>query len=401
MLKTHVIIGLSAAGVGVLNTLRTLDAQARIIGISDQADVPYNKCVLVDYCVGLKSQEQVTILSREKAHEKNIELLLGMRVIAVNPQEKTVFCSDGTVVPYTTLFIGTGTSALVPQIPGIHETAGIFTFHTLADVHHIQAYVKSKPVRNALVIGAGLSGLECADALTVLGVKTTVIDKQSSVLPSHITLDGSRAIECVMASHNATFYGNTQITAIKNQDGAAVGVTLADGSYLPVDMIVIAVGARPNLELAHSAGLALEQEAIVTNEYMQTSIPDIYAGGDVALVYDQLTGQRIRSCLWPDAMMQGMIAAHNMAGKPRAYPGAMSSISSAFFGIKFVSCGPIVNPPRDYEVITRINAQGHQTFLVHEGLLKGFALIGDISLASKLKRMLLMQQPVTQDMLDL
>ena len=395
-MNTYIVVGLSAAGIGALNALRNLDPDATIIGISDQPDIPYNKCILVDYCIGLKTRDELTILSAQKAHEKRIQLLLGVRVETINSHEKSITLSDGRTLQYTKLFLGIGTRPLVPSF--INDSLqGIFTFHTLADADAILAYVERFKVQKAVVIGAGLSGLECADALTTRGLEVCVVDRSDKVLQYQIQKEASDHIVTAMASHNANFYGNNQIKNIIGTQDKISSVVLSTGHEIAADLVVVAIGARPASELAVAAGIAVHEGGIVTNEYMQTSIPDIYAGGDVALVTSQITGERVQSCIWPDAMHQGLIAAHAMAGKPKPYPGALIMTSSAFFGLKFASCGAVVNPPATAEVIKIVLPAGHQTFVLNQGRLVGFALVGDISAAGTLKRMVLTREFVCKE----
>ncbi len=396
-MKPHIIIGLSAAGVSVLHHLRNLSPEATIIGITDQNEMPYNKCILVDYCMGLKTREQLNILNPAVAQASNVQLLFGVRVIQINPQESSITLSDGRQLSYASLFIGTGTAVVSVPIKGIYNGNGVFTFHTLADIDALLAYSANKKPQTAVIIGAGLSGLECADALSSKGIRVALVDQSSHVLHKSISLQAAHVIERAAVSHNARFYAKTKVQEIQYEQGVVQEVVLASGQRLPADVVVIAAGARPRSQLAAEAGIALHEGGIITNEYMQTTIANIYAGGDVACVMDQVTGQRVQSCLWPDAMHQGLIAAHAIAGKPKRYPGAFLLTSSAFFGLKFASCGPIVNPPEGAEVLEVTTPGGYQAFVLHHDLLLGFALVGDITVASRLKRAMLTREKVSKD----
>lgn len=391
MTKKHLIIGTSAAGISAANTLRNVDAEAEIICISQEAELPYNKCLLADYMLGLKNQEDVITLTPQKAQQKRIELLLNSQVMAIQPATKSVELSDGQRISYDTLLIATGASPYKPPIAGI-QAQGVHTFYTLQDSNTLLHQLTLQQ-RNIIVIGAGLSGLECADALRSRGAQVTIIEKADQLLPRHVTKQGSCIIERAVDAHGVSLHLNAQVMEIMQQNNQVIGVKLNNGICLPADMVVVAVGVRPNSWLALRAGITLHNEGILVNDYMQTSCADIYAAGDVIMVNDMATGKLVNSCTWPDASLQGLVAAYNMAGKSKKYPGATLVTSSSFFGIKFSSCGLL----QLTESIQRISKDGHQfyhDFFLDQGVLKGFSLVGTIDQASFYKKMVLTQEQV-------
>jgi len=371
MSKTHIIIGTSAAGIGAFNKLRQLDPQAEIICISQEKELPYNKCFLAEYLGNIKLLDSIYTVKQPLPPT----FLLGTKVTHINPADKRLHLSDGQMLSYNSLFLGLGTHALRPPIPGI-ELEGVFTFHTLADTQAIIDYIARYHVKQAVVIGAGLSGLEAADALLAHGVQVSVVEQKSQVLPAHVDLQGSQLIQAAMEAHKVALYGSERVTQILGASDRVIGVQLAGGGQLPADLVIVAIGARPNTSLAAQAGLEMQGGGIVTMPTLATSIQDIYAGGDVALVNDQLTAQKVLNGTWPDAMLQGMMAAHAMAGQPKTYPGVLVVVSSSFFGVKFASCGLVVSPSGSCEVIAGIGEQGYQKILLEAGHIKGFLLVG-------------------------
>ncbi|HZW61025.1 MAG TPA: FAD-dependent oxidoreductase [Candidatus Babeliales bacterium] len=397
MSSTHVIIGAAAAGIGVVNTLRQLQPDARIICISDETELPYNKCLLADYAAGAKSHDQIFIYSAEKAAANTIHFMFGVRVTAIHASQKQIALSDGQLLSYDTLFIGTGSSPIIPAIAGIDQVQSLFTFHNLADVNKLLKHIEQHKPKSALIIGAGLSGLECADALRSRGLQVSVIEKQKQVLSSLVTAEGAELIHHAMHEQQVALHCNETVIKIESGSDNA-GVTLSRGKQLSADIIVCAVGLKPNSQLALNAGIHVNNSHIVVNDYMQTSVADIYAGGDVILVKDQLTGQLVPSRTWPDAMFQGLIAAHAMAGRQKPYPGVTVITSSAFFGLKFASGGAIYSQ-EDMTLVTRKTNGKHNTYAFREGILKGFCLVGDTGNLASLKRALLTRQPVAEDQL--
>ena len=294
MKKTHVIIGSSAAGMSALNKIRQLDPHAELICITAQAELPYNKCLLADHLAGLKTEQQILTATAESLQQKNIHLLRNTLVTNIEPTAKRVTLSDGQIITYDSLFLGLGTSAFVPPIAGA-ALPGVFTFHTLADAQNILAWIALKRPRTAVVIGAGLSGLEAADALANQGVAVTVVERGSQLLANQVDARGSALIERCMQARGVAWYPQQTVAEIMGIDSVAT-VILENGKQLPADMVIVAAGARTNSALALQAGLALQQGGVIVDDQLMTSAQDIYAGGDLVVVRSQLTGELVPSC---------------------------------------------------------------------------------------------------------
>lgn len=390
MPKHYIIIGTAAAGIGAAHKLRQLDPHGRITCISNEKETPYNKCFLADYVLGLKKEEQVFTLNHAIAQQKNITLMLGTRVMRIDRERKALVCADGTELYYDALLIGTGTSPFIPPIPGIGECAGIFTFHNLRDAHALLDWIKKCTVRHAVIIGAGLSGLECADALRAHGIRSHIVEAQDRVLPAFLDAAASNFLQTHMHAHNVDVTCGARVQKIIHANGRVAGVQLSDGTVLPADMVICAAGLRPNLDLAKESGLALVGAGISVNEHMQTNDPAIYAAGDVVMVPDQLTGNLVQSSTWPDAMLQGMIAACAMTGNHKPYPGICQVISSSFFGLNFATAGTMY--AGDVDCILQRDASFYHAFATQDALLVGFLLLGNTQRLAELRRKLLTRQ---------
>ena len=397
MQKRFIIIGTSAAGIGCAHKLRQLNSEAEIILISDEPENPYNKCFLVDYLSGEKTEEQVYTLTPEMVHKKNLILLLGKRVISIIPEHKTIGLSDGQELTYNALFIGTGASPFIPPLFRRPEVQGIFTFHGLKCSNVILDYSKNTG-KTALVIGGGLTGLECADALLTNGFKVSIVERNNQVLSNQVNEQGAQIIQNLMICQGVGWYPNSEVIEVFSRAGKFSGVKLASGEALVADMLIVATGQRPTTQLAQEAKIELLQRGIKTDDFMATSQPGIFAGGDVAIVRDQISGNLIQSCLWPDAMLQGMIAAFNMSGQKRAYPGAILITNSSFFGVNFASCGEIAGPLKKGSSFKTNLKTGYKGHLISGNQLKGFILIGDTTQLPTLRRAVLTKVPFLTDL---
>lgn len=400
MNKTYCIIGTSAAGIAAAQKLRQLDLVATIICISDEVEMPYNKCMLADYASGTKDVSAVYTLSVEQAAKKNITFLLGKKVIAINAGAQTITLSDNQTITYDALLLAVGTSPIIPAIKGI-DADGVFTFHRLSDINKIMQYIKQQSVQTVTVIGSGLSGLECADALMAQGIQVTIVERNKNVLSSLVNEPGSCLIEEHFKAARGVLYSACTVQEIIHTDGRAQAVRLSDGTIIKSNMVIIAVGIAPNVALAKPLSLAMhESVGIAVNEYMQTSQENIFAAGDIVVVKDQITGALVASRTWPDAMLQGITAAHAMAVQPKAYPGLATVISSSFFGIKFARFGIINSLSADDEVIGFQSKDFYHQFIVQDSQLKGFLLVGNTAHVGKFRMAVLTKSAVNRESLS-
>lgn len=398
--KRHVIIGSSAAGIGVLSKLRKLAPDDEIICLTAQKEMPYNTCLLADFLSEGEQPKAIWTKTQEFFDVNNIQLHRDTPIVSLDSKKKIVTSDDGTTFPYDTLFIGTGMRPI--SLPVHHPNPhGVFRFHTMNDTLALDAHLRTNKPQSALVIGAGLSGVECADALVERGLSVTVIDAAQHLLPTLIDKEASRVIKGHLTRHDVIFQPNSYVRSLStDRHGSIDGVILEDGGTIHADMVISALGARPVIGFAHEAGVALEKGGIAVNKYMQTNLPDVYAGGDVAVVADQLNGGMVKSCTWPDAMMHGMLAARAMAGQPKAYPGVTMVLSSVFFDTKFVSCGPVVNPPAKYDIIEHGDTTYHHRYLLQEKVLKGFLLVGHLDHIGTLRRWVTTKQELSNEEIE-
>lgn len=332
MIKKHIIIGTSAAGIGAAQKLRQLDQEAEIICISDEAEMPYNKCFIADYLAGRKTLQEVYTKKTDFFEKNNIQLLLNTTVVGIESEQKNIILDDGTSLKYDTLFLGLGRKS--PQLfKEQDELSGIFTFHALHSLLLLEKYILEYKVTSVVIIGAGLSGLECADALQKYQVSMHLVDMNDQVLAAQSDVDGAMLLQDAIKKASISLHMQKTVKHIVQENDVVTGVELSDGTILAAQMVVVAAGARINTHLAcHQGGIVVDEKtkAIITNEYLQTNVEHIYAGGDAILVYDQLQKKYVPSCLWPDAMLQGATAAHNMAGHKKAYAGTVLLAGSSF-----------------------------------------------------------------------
>jgi len=400
MKKTYIVIGASAAGIGALTKLRTLDNTATIICVTAEKDMPYNRCLLADYLAGTKTIDDVSTKKSDFFAANNITLMLDSKVIKIVPDHHKIILHSGQELTYDKLFIGAGRSTGMPKIPG-SELDGVFPFYDLRDVTKILDYITQYQPKKAVIIGAGLSGVECADALTNHGIPVTIIERAAHALPNQLDPAGAELLTRIMQSKNVIVRANASIQEIscdKNTstiDKRVAHVILSNQEKISCDLVIFAIGARTNSWLASDAGLEVLGNGIKVNDFMQTSNPYIFAGGDICMVKDKLTNDVIQSCLWTDAMMQGMTAAHGMVGVSKEYAGTLIVTSSHIFDTTFVTCGPVTNSSHTYQEVIKQDDTFYHKFLIHEKKLKGFIMVGNVDNVGKLRKLMQEQTEAT------
>lgn len=396
MKKKYVIIGASAAGIGAINKLRQFDPTAEIICISAQTVLPYNKCLLADFLSEAKSEDQIRIFTEKLKAEKNIQLLLGTQVDSIHAQQKMITLGTNENLYYDSLLIATGSSVFVPPFAQKEDVRGIFTFHTLEDARAIISYIKKYQSKKIVIVGAGLSGLECADAL-IKQAHVTMIEMKSQVLPSLIDGQSARFIQKRMERSHIDFLNNEKVVALESMKGAITHVLLESGARIACDLMIITTGMVCNSQIARSAGITCEKTAIVTDSFMQTDKNDIYAAGDVILVRDNISNAVVPSCTWPDAMLQGAHAAASMTGNAKAYNGVNLILNSSFFGLKFSTT---LTHLMACETTIKEDDNAHNKIQIENNSIIGFTLIGEHNaLFSSLKKMVLTKEQLSSNVI--
>lgn len=376
----YLIIGNSAAAVGAIEAIRSVDQKDSLAVISDEPYAAYSRPLITYYLANEVELKNINYRPNDFYATHEVKTVVGQKVVELNVKESKVVLEDGKGIAFEKLLLATGGKPFVPPLPG-SDKQGVFTFTTLDDAKKVKKLLPR--VKQAVVIGGGLIGLKVAEALAQTEVKTTVVELADRVLSpvldpytSHLVADifkekgvgirTSRTVKEIVGSH-------------KNPQ-AVGGVVLDDGNELPCNLVIIAIGVVPRTELAQDR---MEiNRGILVDEHMATSADGIYAAGDVAEAYDFLWGQKRVTPIWPNAYLQGQVAGYNMAGKETTYPGGMAMNSTTFFGFPIISSGICNIEDKRFEVLVRNNKDGHYKKLVLEnGKIKGMIFAGTIDKA--------------------
>ena len=306
-----IIIGAGHAGSQAAISLRQEGYAGEIVLINDETDIPYHKPPLSKSY--LKAPEGGGLVLRPEAayRDNNIEMLFGYRVVAISIADKTVTLDDGRVLNWSELIFATGARARIPNLSGV-EFDGVFTLRRMEDARRIAAAMPD--VENVVIIGGGFIGLEMAHSAIALGKKTVLIEAAPRVLGRSVATQISAHVEARSRAASITLLTGLGVTAIDGADGRVTGVKAADGTIFPADMVVIGTGAVPNVDLAITAGLAIDN-GIVVDENLRTSASHVYAIGD-CVSYDHFhAGRRVRLESVQNATDQAKHVARTIVGR--------------------------------------------------------------------------------------
>jgi NAD(P)H-nitrite reductase large subunit len=313
----HVIIGGGPAGIHALDTIRKLDANAAITLVSDE---PAYARMALPYFLTRDIPEEHLLLGDERFfQEMRVETLLGRRATRIDPQQRVLSLDDGSSVSFDTLLIATGSSATRPAIPGVNG-ARITTLWTLQDSR--EALKRARAGAKVVFIGAGFIGFIVLNALYRIGCQLAVIEIKEQILPRMLDRTAAGLTERWLRDKGIATYTGTTVTEIGDLPDGRKAVRLSDGRSLTADLVVIATGIRPNTDCVQGAGIIVN-DGVIVNERMQTNLPFIYAGGDVAQGPDLSTGRPAIHAIQPTCVDHGRVAGANMAGRTVPYPGSL------------------------------------------------------------------------------
>lgn len=310
----YIIIGTGVAGYSAVEAIRGVDRSGEIVMLGDDPHGYYSRPGLAYILTGELQDASLFPKTRDEYSQLKFYYKKA-RVLKIDRAGKILHLDDKKTLAYDKLLIATGASAIPLTVPGAN-LQGVMKLDHLEDARGILKHAKRG--RTAIVVGGGITALELTEGLVARGVQVHYLlrgDRYwSSVLDEH----ESRIVEGRLQAEGVTLHFHSEVKEIIGKSGKVRGVRLTDGRTMKCDMLTYAVGIKPRTELAQSEDLSIDR-GILVNEYLRTNDPNIYAAGDVAQVYDPLTGNSVLDSLWSPAREQGYAAGLNMAGKSQAY----------------------------------------------------------------------------------
>ncbi|MBB5160538.1 NAD(P)/FAD-dependent oxidoreductase [Mycobacterium sp. AZCC_0083] len=302
-----VVVGASAAGLSVAETLRRDGFTEQIALIGDENQLPYDRPPLSkEVLAGTWSEDQVRLRDPDRLGALELDLRLGVRAEAVDIATRTVALSDGSEVDYRDLVIATGVRPR--RLPGTDGVAGVHVLRTLDDARRLRSELAGGP--RLVIVGAGFLGAEVASVARAAGATVTLVSDVDAPLSDVLGHELGQLLIGVHADHGVRVHAGVKVIGIATEDGRATGVQLADGTTLDADVVLVSIGSIPNIEWLAASGIPTGN-GVVCDEYCRAA-PGVWAAGDVASWNHVGIGERIRVEHRTNAAEQGMAVARNI-----------------------------------------------------------------------------------------
>lgn len=374
--QTYVVLGGGCAAVSAAQAIRERDSTATILLVSEEPVLPYNRPMLTKTM--LADLDPASIAIRDKAwyQEQNIVTMLSRRAEAIDTEKKTVTLSDGMKLNYDKCIYALGARCFIPPIPGI-EQEQVVAIRDISDVKKLQRLLAQ--AKRAVVIGGGVLGLEAAWELKRARCEVVILEAAPRLMSRQIDEAGSKLLCEIIQEAGIDVRCGVQIQEIQGRE-RLTGVLLASGESVPADLVVVSAGVRANTAVAEASGIAVKR-AVIVDEHMRTSAPEVFACGDCAQF------EEINYAIWPEAQQQGQVAGAAATGDELPYKTISAGISFQGMHSALFAAGDVGSDPqteyKTVEISDPVRKQYQKCYFINNRL-SGAILIGDIRKAAEI-----------------
>lgn len=375
MRRKHLIIGAGSAGLSALGVIRSISKEDEIKIVSAETCPPYSPTSLPALISGRTKEADVWLKDGEYFRDSNVNWETGKQVVQLIPKRRQVVYSDGDVDDWDTLLIASGSEPVRPHIiKGMDKVDALF-FNRMSDYHGLNARLSDS--REITVLGAGLVGMELANALCEAGHRVTVIERESAVLPLYLDEPAAGYIKNIFLDHGVNVFTGKDLVEVK-EEGDRITLICQDGQIFSSDLLVICAGVKPKISFIEGTGIN-SRNGIIVDRKMETNVDNIYAAGDVAEAPSFFGGQLGINAIILNAVAQGKVAGANMAGVEEEFQGWLSMNVVYFFDNFTLSIGLHGSTGNDAEVMeTRDDSRRQlKRLLFHNNALVGAMLVNE------------------------
>ena len=364
----YVVIGASAAGISGSKTLRELDKDAEIILVSKDENV-YSRCILHYYISNHRDIDALNFTSKNFFKENNIIWMKGLEVKNLNDIEQKLELSNGEFLSYDKLLVCSGASSFIPPVPGLREGKNVVGLRNLEDAILIKE--QAKKVKNVVVLGAGLVGIDAVSGLLGQGLNISLVEMSNKILPLQLDKYASNVYEKEFIKEGVSLKLDVKAEKLLlDEDNNPKSLLLNTGEEIPCELVVVATGVRSNITFMENSNVECDRFGLIIDEKGQTNVENIYGAGDV-------TG---RNPIWPTATKEGIIAAHNMLGKEMEMTDFFGSKNTMnFVGIATMSLGMVEPADETYIVEIKSDEKNYKKIIHKNGKIYGAIIQGDLS----------------------
>jgi NAD(P)H-nitrite reductase large subunit len=380
-LAKYVIVGNSTAAVAAAEAIRERDADGRLVIISREERHTYSR-PLITYLLGGKVDAAGMEYRRRDFYQQNgIEARLGVEVEKVDVEGRKLQLSDKSELGFEKLLVATGGTPIIPPLEG-GELCGVFTMTGWDDAEAMRKFIAENKVERAVVIGAGMIGIKSIEALRRVGLDVTALELADRPLAMALDEHASELARAELVRQGVDLRCGTTAERILSTGDKVGGVVLNDGETVICQMVVLAIGVRPDTSIVAETAVNVDR-GIVVGEDMQTSVPGIYAAGDVAQGVEMLSGKSMPIPILPGAFRQGKVAGANMTGASERYAGGLAMNSIAVFDLPTISVGITSPQGEDFEELVwqREEPPAYKKVVLKNDRVVGAIMVGDIDRA--------------------
>ncbi|WP_067800619.1 FAD-dependent oxidoreductase [Actinomadura formosensis] len=402
---TVVVVGNGMAGSRFVGELRARDAATPVTVFGAEAERPYNRVLLPDVLAGVTRPDRIGLVDAAWYASHRVDARLGVEVTRIDRAARTVHASDGTVTPYGTLVLATGSTAFIPPLPGLRggTPEGALVFRTLDDCRRITEL--AGPARRAAVVGGGLLGIEAARGLQGRGLDVTVLHLAGHLMERQLDPAAGRVLARTLAALGIATRLQADVAGLRTAGGAVTGVELAlpggGTEVVGADLVILSCGVRPEVRLARDAGLAIGRAVIVDDELRSVTDPSVRAIGECSEHRDEVYG--LVAPAWEQAeVLAGLLSGTEPAAR---FTGARRITRLKAAGIELASMGETHFGDDDDDVeVVRFTDAARGTYkkaVIRDGRLIGAILLGETSAAGTLTRLYDRAAPLPAERLGL
>ncbi len=388
--RKFVIVGNGIAGTTAAEQIRKADATASIKLITNEPYSLYNRIALPPFLKQKVTQQKVMIKSVAWHEERAIDLMLEETVLRVCTAEQEVHLASGKVLPYDVLLIATGGRA--NPLPNAGSLRNVFNFQTLDDALAISAQIEQST--HACVVGASYISYELTEAFRSRGLNTTWLMRGPRFLRRVLDEEGGALVDRIAERHGVRVVHNVECAEVRGRDGKVTEVLTTDGQMFPCDLLGVGVGITRNVDFLAGSGIDTKS-GVITDEYLRSNVPNVFAAGDSAEYYDPYVGHHILMGTWDNATNHGKIVGQNMAGASIPYDD-VPTYSTTLFHNRIMAFGATPESNPDVESVTWLDdpSESYRRLFFQGERLVGGVIIGQRKGFPKLIDMIKQRTPV-------
>jgi NAD(P)H-nitrite reductase large subunit len=368
--KRHVIVGGGTAGMNAITTIREIDHGASEI-VLIAAERPYSRMVLPYFLARNITESHVFTANPSRLAQLKVTPHIGRRASNLDTNTKALTLDNGAVVEYDDLLIATGSSPVRAPVPGA-DGAAVHSFWTLDQARDVLKGITAGT--HVVMVGAGFIAFTILNSILKLGAKLHIVEIAPQILPRMVDRTGAEIVEGWLKRHGVEVRTAAQLRAIEDVDGRK-RLRFQGSGDLEADMVIMATGIRPNLEWLSGSGVQVNR-AVVVDDHLRSSVPNVYAAGDVAEGRDFVSGERTIHAIEPTAMEHGRIVGANMAGQPLAYRGSLLMNIVDVAHLEIASFGAWDSATAEISTVVKLDGPAYRKLLWQGDRLIGAIILG-------------------------